>query len=145
MEFSSDILIESGLNLAGYLVVAVLLYLLIGRRTSKRAKQIASPDGSIAAATPTVSPATSARPRSADNPVFISLAAGTSTATAPRTAKSVVPDSDVVEQISRRENRRAIYREARRLLALGNSRRELMDKFPLTEDEIELLSVAGKA
>jgi hypothetical protein len=145
MEFSSDILIESGLNLAGYLVVAVLLYLLIGRRTSTRTKQVASPTGPVVVTTPTTSIAATAKPRSADNPVFISLAANASTAPSSHAAKSVAPDSEVVEQISRRENRRAIYREARRLLALGNSRRELMDKFPLTEDEIELLSVAGKA
>jgi len=145
MEFSSEILIESGLNLAGYLVVAVLLYLMIGRRSSTRTKQPALPSSPVAAPAPTISPAASAKPRSADNPVFIPLGASASPTPTTKTGKSVAPDTDVVEQISRRENRRAIYREARRLLALGNSRRELMDKFPLTEDEIELLSVAGKA
>ncbi|MDD4051907.1 MAG: hypothetical protein PHR28_08430 [candidate division Zixibacteria bacterium] len=145
MEFSSGILIESGLNLAGYLVVAVLLYILIGRRTSKQAKQAASPANAVAAMAPTVTLAPSPKQRPADNPVFISLAAGAPAAPSSHAVKAIAPDSDVVEQISRRENRRAIYREARRLLALGNSRRELMDKFPLTEDEIELLSVAGKA
>lgn len=145
MEFSSDILIESGLNLAGYLVVAVLLYLLIGRRNSTRTKQAASTAGPIATAAPTVSHVAAAKQPPADNPVFIPLAAGAPAVPSSQSAKSIVPDSDVMEQISRRENRRAIYREARRLLALGNSRRELMDKFPLTEDEVELLSVAGKA
>jgi hypothetical protein len=32
MEFSSDVLINFGLNLAGYVVVALLVYVLIARR-----------------------------------------------------------------------------------------------------------------
>jgi hypothetical protein len=47
--------------------------------------------------------------------------------------------------VSRQENRRAIYREARRLLAGGQSQTDLSRRLPLTEDEIEMLSVSGRA
>ncbi len=148
MEFSSEILIESGLNLAGYLIVAALLYILMSRRTPKASRPTTLPAGSATAknaSAPVTPSATPTKQRPADQSVFIPLAAGASAAPSNDITRPVTPAQDVVEQISRRENRREIYREARRLLAKGNSRRELMDKFPLTEDEIELLSVTGKA
>jgi hypothetical protein len=145
MEFSSEILIESGLNLAGYLVVAALLYILMSRRMPKRPKTAVPPAGPAVETTTPLFAAPSARQRSADASVFVPLTSAASAAPSNSITRSATPDQDAVERISRRENRRAIYREARRLLALGNSRRELMDKFPLTEDEIELLSVTGKA
>jgi hypothetical protein len=143
MEFSSEILIESGLNLAGYLVVAALLYLLTARRTVRPPRPGKRPTDVVAHQTAAAnSPVTV---RTADSPVFVSLAATAPSVRTEAGYRSAAPKPDVLTESSRRENRRAIYREARRLLAQGNSRRELLDKFPLTEDEIELLSVTGKA
>lgn len=143
MEFSSDVLIESGLNLAGYLVVAALLYLLMRRRTTKPARP------SRPAADPAAHQSAAAnhpvKLRPADGSVFLPLASATPTTPTAAGSRSLTPEPDARKEQSRRDNRRAIYREARRLLAQGNSRRELLDRFPLTEDEIELLSVTGKA
>lgn len=143
MEFSSDLLIESGLNLAGYLVVAALLYLLMSRRTKKPARPLRPAADPAAHQSAAANHPVKLRPT--DGSVFLSLASATPTPPTKARSRSLTPEPDVRTEQSRRDNRRAIYREARRLLAQGNSRRELLDRFPLTEDEIELLSVTGKA
>lgn len=143
MEFSSDILIESGLNLVGYLIVAALLYLMTARRIAKPARHGQPTTDSVAAHQSAAANHPVKLPP-ADAAVFVSLASATPAGVG-KTASPATAEPDVLKESSRRENRRAIYREARRLLAQGNSRRELLDRFPLTEDEIELLSVTGKA
>ncbi len=135
MEFSSELLTEFGLNLAGYLIVAVLVYNLVSRRSASVGSVTSKATPHSAAPTPqSVAEVRVARPKSGE-PVFVSLAA----------QAAATPAPTVTPAATRRDNRRAIYQEARRLLATGNSRRELLDRLPLTEDEIELLSLAGKA
>ncbi len=140
MEFSSDVLIEFGLNLTGYLLVALLVYLMVSRRRSTRAaariQSAIAPPAAASAAPPQIRTESAA-------PQFISLAsnrAGDGRG-APRPA-----GAEPVSGADRRQaNRRAIYAEARRLLARGASSRDLVQKLPLTEAEIELLSAIGNA
>jgi hypothetical protein len=149
MDFSSDVLIDFGLNLAGYVVVALLIFVLMGRR--RREKQPATVDRIVPAAR---SPKVMSQPKvpapaRTEDPEFIPLAGsvprGRSGAAVSYVRggddESVVP----LTETTRKENRRAIYQEARRLLASGKARRDLMDQLPLTEGELEMLSVAGKA
>lgn len=148
MDFSSDVLIDTGLNIAGYIVAALIIYLLTGwnkRRASAPGSATVAP---AAAATgrsvpaPAISPAHVARA-----PEFISLSgirpehdegkagAGIEVAGAP----------GATSLSSRRDHRRAIYEEARRLLAAGKPRCDLLNQLPLTEGELEMLTVTGKA
>lgn len=135
MEFSSELLTEFGLNLAGYLIVAVLVYNLVSRRSPTIGSVTNKATARSMPTPPKSAPEVRiARPTTSE-PVFVSLAAQATASPAPTATPAA----------TRRDNRRAIYQEARRLLAMGNSRRELLDRLPLTEDEIELLSLAGKA
>jgi len=153
MDFSSDVLIDFGLNLAGYIIVALLTYILLGRRGRSEVKL--SP-----AATCAATPMAAGRPLveravattfAASDPEFIPLAHQSErkpdygnregAVVSGREDRSVKP----LTVATRQENRRAIYQEARRLLASGRSRHELLHQLPLTEGELELLSVAGKA
>ena len=140
MDFSSEVLIEFGLNLAGYLLVALLVYLMVSRRRSTQAAariQSAIVPSSAAPAAP------SQIRKESSAPQFISLALNR----VGEPAASPLPAGE--EPVSgahlRQANRRAIYAEARRLLARGASSRDLGHKLPLTEAEIELLSAIGNA
>ncbi|MEZ5359873.1 MAG: hypothetical protein R3F48_13725 [Candidatus Zixiibacteriota bacterium] len=145
MDFSTHTLIEFGLNLAGYIVVALLVYILLRRKDSKPAspaKENVEPADTIV-----IRKDTPIQPKRQE-PEFVSLHARISKPAkpAPRpvaTAARLEPESLI--SANRRENRRAIYREARRLLANGRPHNELLESLPITEDELEMLSVAGKA
>ena len=149
MDFSSDVLIDFGLNLAGYLIVSLLIYVLVGRRAAGR-KPAASAQTSAAAARKTA-PVAAVRqtvdrdaefvPLNVRRAVVIDRGGQPSAATA--AAQSERPGSD--SPTSRQQNRRAIYEEARRLLAGGKSRSDLLTQLPVTEGELEMLSVTGKA
>ena len=145
MEFSTHILTDFALNLAGYIVVALLVYLLLSKRANRAQS---GSDSKPAAAQPTVEFKKVGRPVSqASKPEFISLFGVGSPrmpASAPQQPEPQ-PDARPPAIDNRRDNRRAIYREAKRLLALGGSRTELLATLPLTEDELEMLSVTAKA
>ena len=149
MDFSSDILFSFGLNLAGYLVAAMLVFVLIGQRRSSKAKVetdialVSSEEANKAVTRPKT-----ASPVNVPAPEFISLADQTKRPD-DKSVRIHPASSDRGEQVSvaatRRADRRAICREARRLLAKGKSRSELLDRLPLTEDEVEMLSAASNA
>ncbi len=151
MDFSSEILIDFGLNLAGYVIVTLLVYLMLSRR--RRATGLSS-DHRRLAGTSTVEPKTGSETvecrRTGDKMEFIPLSECEET---PKTAanhhiengRGTIGKPAASVSISRQENRRAIYREARRLLAGGKSQGDLLHRLPLTENEIEMLSVSGQA
>lgn len=145
MELSSDVFIDFGLNLAGYIVAALMLYILTGRRRRRHSEELHGEGRGNARA------ASSSRPENVivrepaeSEPEFIALAGDRRPAAegAVGTGRSRMPTS---VRATRQENRRAIYHEARRLLASGTAHSEVLDQLPLTEGELELLSVAGKA
>jgi hypothetical protein len=146
MDFSTNVIIDFGLNLAGYIIVALLVYVLVSRQRRPQAAPAAQlPDNMKMAP---ARPATYSHAAMTSQPAFVAL---TSDGRSPRFDR-VVGDNDVPSglptadpAVSRRENRRAIYREARQLLARGKSRGELLARLPLTEDELEMLSMAGNA
>ncbi|MCP4568318.1 MAG: hypothetical protein GY841_12135 [FCB group bacterium] len=148
MDFSSDILIDFGLNLAGYLLVGGLVYLLVtSRRTlidKSRAAVKADTDDALAGRikeTPEIMP----RPVVTE---FIALAdQNRISETVTSKVDATIDDTPTLmkRDATRRADRRAICLEAKRLLAKGKSHGELMRQLPLTENELEMLSVAGKA
>jgi hypothetical protein len=153
MDFSSDVLIDFGLNLAGFLVVALLLYTLIGKKSARGKTPVAAFQPrpvAIPAAPVTLPPPTVKQPAGRD-PEFVPLSARNSAASAEverhRPAIAAVVDDGPRRglSVSRQQNRRAIYEEARRLLAGGKSRGELLSQLPVTEGELDMLTVAGKA
>jgi len=153
MDFSSDILIDFGLNVAGYLVVALLLYVLIGKKSARGKATVAAPRSRPVAipAAPVTLPPPAVRHPGGRDPEFVPLSARISAAGAeverPRPAIAAVADDGPRRglSVSRQQNRRAIYEEARRLLAGGKSRGELLSQLPVTEGELDMLTVAGKA
>ena len=150
MELSSDVLIDFGLNQAGYLVAALLIYVLLGNRGRRQNRAAcAGAEGTAAPnpKTPHRIPLSSSAEKK--EPEFISLAASRGGSDRRESAKSEVENDEKQTQShsapDRRHNRRVIYREAMRLLASGTSRGDVLDQLPLTEGELEMLSVAGKA
>ncbi len=157
MDFSSDILITSGLNLAGYLLVAVLVLLLVKNRSAKRVDSnmaADTPAPRVRAYQPVETPAAARdidarfiplpkHPIEPDETPDTAMAASVADTDTPDMAFAEVPVSAVGEQRSRQANRRAIYCQARKMLAEGRSSRELRSKLPLTEDEVDMLSLAG--
>ena len=135
MEFSSDVLVDFGLNLAGYIIVAILLFVLTGRRR----KQVKA--GAVQPASPPPQAPSQARPASAvgasAEPEFIALSGSSRQLGKEAPAAPTLPD--------RQKNRRAIYDEARRLLAAGKPHGELLRQLPVTESELDMLTAAGKA
>lgn len=156
MEMSQELLIDFGLNLAGYLVVVILAYILFRlpyrqRKTSQTAVRdeltLTSPKQTEAKPV-----AHSSRPSAKSQPDYIELAQMKVQAT--EHSKQTVPigaetttnrrtGGDAV--FSRRNNRREIYNQARELLSKGKSSRELLQQLPITEGELEMLSLARKA
>ncbi len=153
MDFSTETIIEFGLNLAGYVVVALLVYILLRRRESARpkakeaAKPIDSKEKSSIADTKSIRKSASPA-QNRPEPEFMILPKAAVPSVKP-VAQPVAAvrqgEPETIIGANRRENRRAIYREARRLLANGRSHNELLESLPITEDELEMLSVAGKA
>jgi hypothetical protein len=151
MEFSSTVLIDFGLNLAGYVIAAMLVYLFMGRVNR------AAHSEPVAAATaeekpaPKISRSSSFVQRPPQPEVeFVAL-------TKQKTEQAEPDEMSASESTStrrnedeggadwRRRNRRAIYEEARRLLAGGTSRDDLLSRLPVTETELDMLTVTGKA
>jgi hypothetical protein len=148
MDFSSEILIDFGLNMAGYVIVTLLVYLMLSRR--RRATGHSSDHRRLAAASAMEPKAGLEAGRAGDRMEFVPLSEHVETpqvATGRRidAARAATEKPTLPVSISRQENRRAIYREARRLLAGGQSQSDLSRRLPLTEDEIEMLSVSGRA
>jgi hypothetical protein len=150
MDFSSDVLIDFGLNLAGYLVAALLIYMIVkrqpvGNRKSVKKTSAAQPQAPASAIT--ASPAKKI-PASIE-PEFVSLSdtrkADTAADRRPSGEIAAGNAGGAVSGEWRRQNRRAIYAEARRLLARGDSPNDLMTKLPVTESELDMLTAAGKA
>jgi hypothetical protein len=135
MEFSSDVLVDFGLNLAGYIIVALLIFVLTGRRRKQVNAGMVVP-----VRTPPQVPS-QARPISAvgasGEPEFIALSGPPKQIGREASAVPALPD--------RQKNRRAIYEEARRLLAAGKPHGELLRQLPVTESELDILTAAGKA
>lgn len=144
MDFSTQTLIEFGLNLAGYIVVALLVYILLRRKDAKPSP--AAKEKSESADTIVIRKDTPILP-SRQEPEFVPLSTRASqpAAAAARPASLPRQQPEPLVAVNRRENRRAIYREARRLLATGRPHNELLASLPITEDELDMLSVAGKA
>jgi len=151
MEFSSNVLIDFGLNLAGYLIAALLAYVLIGR--ADRTAHMEPAAGTIREAEPdemnSLPPKPVAHSPKSD-PEFLPLTdrararpgAGRGDAR-PRHSSAVAGDEGGTDWRGR--NRRAIYEEARRLLAGGTSPSDLLSRLPVTESELDMLTVTSKA
>lgn len=146
MDFSTGVIIDFGLNLAGYAVVALLVYVLVSQKRRPQPAPAVQPQSNMNALPSRA--ATYSAATAASQPAFVQL---TAEGRRPRFDR-IVGDNDMVAvtpqtepAATRRENRRAIYREARQLLARGKSRGELLARLPLTEDEVEMLSMAGNA
>ena len=148
MDFSSDILIDFGLNLAGYLIVGLLVHqLLIRRLTPVDQSKEALPATTDNAPAPQAEAASEPITRSAA-PEFIFLAEQEKTSAKVTSQVDATVDdapAPIGREATRRADRRAICREAKRLLAKGKSQGELMQCLHLTENEVEMLSAAGKA
>lgn len=150
MEFSSDVLIDFGLNLAGYVVVALLVYVLIARRIVAIGPAAGEGAAGIAGSPKESTTATLSDVKPAATPEFVSLLLPEKTHSprgCDRDAVQTETDEnrDATGTEWRRQNRRAIYEEARRLLAHGSSRTDLLSKLPVTESELDMLTVTGRA
>lgn len=146
MDFSQDVLIETGLNIAGYLIVALLVLLLVNRRQApKEEKAVSNNDNRVKK-----SKKQKIDIVSQSTPEFLAL----------NKSKGVVAEKDIAVEIpaeldentttvftsaDRQKNRREIYKQARKLMAGGKSNNELLEQLPLTEDEVELISTVGNA
>jgi len=148
MDFSSDVLIDVGLNLAGYLVAALLILVIARKKQSKDTDVKESPAATkpqAAASTPVAHQVRKAT--TVIDPEFVSLSE-TKAAPAGSDRLAAGPAATPGTPVSaewRRQNRREIYAEARRLLARGDSPSDLMTKLPVTESELDMLTVAGRA
>jgi hypothetical protein len=150
MDFSSDILVSLALNIIGYLVAAALVAIIL--RNRKLEKEKPEPKMQTRDADPEMPPV-----RKQESPVQINDPGPEyiSFSEMPRVQtnsanKNTAPDHAPVKSIphrppTRQENRRAIYREARKLLAKGKTRDELLHRLPVTENELEMLTVAKRA
>jgi type IV secretory pathway VirB10-like protein len=154
MEFSSDIMMEFGLNLAGYIIVAVTTYWIATRSRKAKGNQSGSNKINTVVNSEPIVRKTSTSPvttRADEGMEYISFAniGAIPVQSVPDLAaigqKQEQPETETPRPVSRQENRRAIYREARRLLARGKSNSDLMQQLPLTEDEVEMLSMAPNA
>lgn len=147
MDFSSNVMIDFGLNLIGYLVITLLIYQLNSRR--QRRINIALPavsPGKEKQAAPSV-PKTEKQVKAVSDSEYIPLA-GSLFPSPPKAPQTTVSSENrqtitIDRNTNRQENRKAIYREARRLLAGGRSGNDLMAQLPLTENEVEMLSASG--
>ena len=141
MEFSQNTLIQFGLDIAGYLTIGVLLYVLLSRRLSRR-------DRSDQVEKLPVKPEVKPVPQVvSERGEFVNLPEPKEEKSFKviETPQSLRLSATKDSTMTRRENRRAIYQEARQLLANGHSRRDVMTRLPLTETELEMLSAAGQA
>jgi len=141
MDFSSDVLIDFGLNLAGYLVAVVITYLLLGN--SKERKKPAAQTATASFPREGKLPEMQTPASVASDPEYIPLAAKKERLS--KVSRESEPSVYPLTPAARKENRRAIYQEARRLLASGKPRSDLLRQLPLTENELEMLSVTGQA
>ncbi len=156
MEMSQEMLIDFGLNLAGYLVVVILAYVLFrlphrqrkSSQTAQRDELMPTPPQQTEAKPV----AHSSRPSFGPQPDYIELAQMKVQATE-RTKQTTQITAETTKNrttgrdagFSRRNNRREIYNQARDLLSKGKSSRELLQQLPITEGELEMLSLARKA
>lgn len=145
MDFSPEVLVDFGFNLAGYVIVTLLIYLVVGRRSRRdKATESIGAENSIAerieAQQNKIAPGDKSRME------FVAFnESPVQTFNKPASAKVPAQPAGQAHQVSRQENRREIYREARRLLARGKSGSELLGSLPLTEDEMEMLSFSRQA
>ncbi|MFH1701042.1 MAG: hypothetical protein ABIE07_10690 [Candidatus Zixiibacteriota bacterium] len=146
MDFSQDVLIEFGLNLAGYLIVALLVLLLVNRRQVRKEKTGTETNNNRANKKARQKIDIVTQP----HPEYMSLKKSW-VATAPldvitdNQAKREEKINPVFTSLDRQKNRREIYKQARKLMAGGKSNDELLEQLPLTVDELELISAAGNA
>jgi len=152
MDFSLDVLIEFALNLAGYLIVTLLVFVLVARR--RQASKTSTTTGHVNVVIPSVketTPRAAVTAKASSGPEFLSLSGlparpvKENKGVKPRLASEKVTEKPVSLTVSRQENRRAIYHQARQLLAKGASHRDLLSRLPLTDDEIAMLSATGNA
>ena len=147
MDFSQDVIIEFALNLGGYLIVLMLLLLLMKGKTAPKKEQldhVVDDNASIEIPEKSVQPAAPSRKV---DPEFIAFQEDNRTK---KFDNNILPVKEAepvrhFTQEEKRKNRREIYKEARRLLAKGHSGGDVMRSLPLTEDEVDILSIAGKA
>ena len=143
MDFSPETLIDFGLNLAGYAIVTLLVFLISNRRSSKKKAPSKEPENKMTTTPVARNKSAAAGTARMDFIAFADEKGGRSDEVLSMPASS--DQSSETVPTSRQENRRAIYREARRLLARGKSGRDLMDSLPITEDEVEMLSFSRQA
>lgn len=150
MDFSSDVLFDFGLSLAGYLFAALLIYMIVKRHLIEKRRSAEKTSAAQSQAVASADAVSSPKEIStATEPEFVSL----SDTKIIRTAAYRGPSCEIEAGIAggavsgewRRQNRRAIYAEARRLLARGESPNDLMMKLPVTESELDMLKAAVKA
>ncbi len=143
MDFSPEIMRDFGLNLAGYFLVALLVHLVFGW-TRKKPADADNEREMVSLANKTVRSEIEPARASTSRLQFVTFDESTQRPESPvrQGVKEVATETVASSLISRQENRRAIYREARRLLARGKSNHELLHHLPLTENEIAMLSVS---
>lgn len=147
MDFSSNVMIDFGLNLIGYLVTTLLIYQLLSRR--QRKIKIAMPtmpmseEKQITRSEAKTDKKVMATKGSEYIPLPDSLFPSRPQSPETTVLSEKKPAVTIDRNTNRQENRKAIYREARRLLAGGRSRNDLMERLPLTENEVDMLSVTG--
>lgn len=149
MDFSSNLLIDFGLNLAGYVIAALLIYLLAGMRRQRAAQPNRQEDTASSKCDPKIRKVNTSP--AAAGPEFIPLTTARTDGCNANPVKApgkIAEDADaktLPATFSLQASRRAIYQEARRLLASGKTKSDLLRQLPLTDGELEMLTVAGKA
>lgn len=150
MEMSQEVLIDFGLNLAGYIVVVLLAYVLfrMPHRTRSKKSQPVNPvwdELNVAQSKPVVTAKTASTPLDYIALAEMKMKSTTGTRRRDQSEADVNPSGNRETSFTRRNNRREIYKQARELLSKGKSGRELLEKLPITEGELEMLSLARKA
>lgn len=144
MDFSQDVMIEFGLNVAGYLAVALLVLLLVrwrdGDKFRAKTRRVGEP---IRTGDLEITIGDSRAEKT--GPEFVALPAGIKATVTGRPALAEISGGRLASPDERQKNRQEIYRQARQLLARGRSGQELLDRLPLTEQELEMLSAAHGA
>ena len=144
MDFSQDVMIEFGLNVAGYLVVALLVLLLVQWRNGNKPRAKIHREGEPIR-NGNLEIMVGDRSAEKTGPEFVALTANLKAGPTGRPDWPEISAGRPPSAGERQKNRQEIYRQARQLLARGRSGRDLLDRLPLTEQELEMLSAAQGA
>ena len=125
MDFSSDILIQFGLNLIGYMIAGLLVYILTAGVRKVAPSSIPTTGSAVAGLSqPQENPDSADAVTTADPEIILLTDNNPPAVKAPACespSATTVGDGPEQKRInSRRDNRKAIYREAREFVQAGN-------------------------